>query len=546
MFPGTTRRARWGVLLLLVALVGSLLVGTSVPVVGQDREPGEQATYSACVGSATESSGFNDVTWYPAAARAAIDCLAHYNITHGTSTGDFDPGGEVTRWQMALFLVRAAGPAGIEIPRPSDQGFRDVGGLGGNVRDAIDQLAQLEITKGTTESRFSPHSVVTRRQMAQFLARFLEAAPVGPGGVDIKDVEPDDDEYFQDLRSVPRGVHEVIATLFEMGVTTGTSSTRFSPDEPVTRAQMALFITRALAHTGARPAGLTLQAAGRTVTAGDEADFAISVRDGSHRPVPDTPVDLLYASSRREAFDANGKCSTGVGAEVGDQPCVIDVNDDTTDAYGNVAYEFFVDADLDEDLILWAWTGDLFDEFDLDTTVYVSVEFGTVKPATHFLLTDDLHPEAIKVPYGRSVTFTLQLVDEDGEPVAQEGVEIEISTGEERGGTAGRPRTRSYYTDSEGEVQFSYQIRDPGSRAGGDDTDLTIEVLDSSNLRIIDKSAVGVVGDDQRAGMQLALVQRGQSTQRCGARTAHRISSRHRRGPGRREPGDRHPRRSVR
>ena len=95
MFPGTTRRARWGVLLLL-ALVGSLLFGTAVPVVGQDRAPSEQATYSACVGSATESSGFNDVAWYPAAARAAIDCLAHYNITHGTSTGDFDPGGEVT------------------------------------------------------------------------------------------------------------------------------------------------------------------------------------------------------------------------------------------------------------------------------------------------------------------------------------------------------------------------------------------------------------------------------------------------------------------
>ena len=100
------------------------------------------------------------------------------------------------------------------------------------------------------------------------------------------------------------------------------------------------------------------------------------------------------------------------------------------------------------------------------------------------------------------MTFTLQLVDEDGEPAAQEGVEIEISTGEERGGTADRPRTRSYYTDSEGEVQFSYQIRDPGSRAGGDDTHLTIEV-DSSVLGIIDKSAVGVVGDNQRVSSRL-------------------------------------------
>ncbi|WP_420612004.1 hypothetical protein [Candidatus Spongiisocius sp.] len=33
-------------------------------------------------------------------------------------------------------------------------------------------------------------------------------------------------------------------------------------------------------------------------------------------------------------------------------------------------------------------------------------------------MTDDLHPEAKKVMYGDSVTFTFQLVDEDGKPVA--------------------------------------------------------------------------------------------------------------------------------
>ena len=498
MFLDPARRARWG-LLVLVALVGSLLLGASVPVAGADRDAENPAVYSACVGPAIDPAGFTDVARYPAAAEAAINCLAHYGITQGTATGDFDPDGEVTRWQMALFLVRAAGPAGIVVPHPSNQGFRDIGGLAGYIRVAINQLADLEITKGTTKSSFSPHSVVTRRQMAQFLARFLEAAPVGPGGVDIEDVELEEEEYFEDLKDLRRDVHGVIATLFEMGVTTGTSSTRFSPDDPVTRAQMALFITRALAHTNARPSGLTLQTADETATAGDKAELGISVRDSNHRPVPDTPVDLFHASSRKEVFDSQGRCSGRVSAQSGDLPCAIDVDDETTDEDGNVIYEVFVDEDLDEDLILWAWAGDQYDEFDLDTTPYVSVEFSTVKAATHFLLTDDLHPEADKVPYGRSVTFSLRLVDEDEEPVAQEGVEIEIRTEEERDGTARGRRTHIYFTDSAGEVQFTYHIRDPGSRANHDDTYLTIGVLDSSNLRIIDKSAVGVVGDDQRA-----------------------------------------------
>ena len=116
--------------------------------------------------------------------------------------------------------------------------------MAGATWDAINQLAALGITEGTTRSTFSPHRVVNRRQMAQFLARFLDVAPVGEGGVDIDDVRPDD-EHFRDIRRLPRDPYEAVLALFEMGVTTGTSATLFSPNEPVTRAQMARFITRA-------------------------------------------------------------------------------------------------------------------------------------------------------------------------------------------------------------------------------------------------------------------------------------------------------------
>ena len=178
---------------------------------------------------------------------------------------------------------------GIEAPRASDQGFTDLGGLQSTTRNAINQLADLGITKGKSASTFSPHGVVTRKQMALFLARFLEVAPVGVGGFDIGDVYSDDDE-FRDIGNFPRVTHEAILKLFEMGVTTGTSATRFSPDQPVTRAQMALFITRMLAHTNARPAGITIQALETTVFAGTDAELVISIRDRHHEPVVDASV----------------------------------------------------------------------------------------------------------------------------------------------------------------------------------------------------------------------------------------------------------------
>ena len=155
----------------------------------------------------------------------------------------YSPRDGVSRRQMALFLIRAARPAGIELPDPSDQGFRDIGDLPRPPGDAINQLAELGITDGKTTRTYAPDQIVSRRQMAKFLAHFLELAPVGEGGVDIEDVYADDGA-FEDLGDLSLSLYRAVSELYEMGVIEGTSDTRFSPGRPVTRAQMALFITR--------------------------------------------------------------------------------------------------------------------------------------------------------------------------------------------------------------------------------------------------------------------------------------------------------------
>ena len=91
------------------------------------------------------------------------------------------------------------------------------------------------VTKGTSETTFSPERVCTRAQAITFLWRaFGEPAPAG------------DRNPFTD---VPAGSYYDRATLWalEQGVTAGTSAKalRFSPDRPCTCAEILTFIWRA-------------------------------------------------------------------------------------------------------------------------------------------------------------------------------------------------------------------------------------------------------------------------------------------------------------
>ena len=475
----------------VVILVAALLAGSALPVVARNGEADELPRYSACVGPALESAGFRDISTYSNDTEDAINCLAHYGITIGTSQGYFSPRDGISRAQMALFLIRAAGPVGVELPVPSDQGFRDIGTYPRYFRDAINQLAELRVTNGKTASTFDPKGLVTRRQMVKFLARFLDVAPVGEGGVDIDDVDPDDD-IFDDIDDLPLSYYRDIRVLYEMGIAYGATDDRFYPDRQVTRSQMALFVTRMLAHTNARPTGLTLQAEDELVTEGYIVEVVASVRDRSHRPVADVPVDLFSGAPRDDHFTNNGRCNDdNLTLEFGEYLCEIDVDDETTDGDGNLVY----DVQVDEGLILWAWTGDLRDDFDEDHNDYVSLDFVTTKPPVAFQVSNDLHPAAEKVRFGQRVDFTFQLVDRDGDPVDEEDVDITVESEETLEGRVTNHRTRIYSTDSSGRVELTFPL---GRFRPVDDDDvgvLDLIVDDSSGYDVIDVNGDPIQND---------------------------------------------------
>ena len=127
------------------------------------------------------------------------------------------PAGQVT-------VTAAFAPAAEQSP------FRDVS-ASDYYYDAVKWAAEEGITSGTSADLFSPSAPCTRAQMVTFLWRAAGSPSVG-GTLTFTDVS--EDAYYA----------PAVRWAASVGVTSGTSADRFSPDDPCTRGQMAAFLYR--------------------------------------------------------------------------------------------------------------------------------------------------------------------------------------------------------------------------------------------------------------------------------------------------------------
>ena len=305
---------------------------------------------TACVGPALRNYGFEDVRGL---STHAINCIAYYGITVGRTPTRYSPDEVVPRWQMALFLYRAAIPAGITLPAVQDQGFVDISDRSLRDRNAINLVAQLGIIPGRGDT-FDPHGEITRADMALMLDSFLGLVTVGEGGTVRDSVEPDL-TLFEDIADLSGREQLAIRRIFEMGVTRGTSTVSYEPAGLVTRVQMAQFLARMLAHTIARPIGVTIQADPSTLQDG-RVDVVVSVRDDRYGPVESARVDLFNVARVRDAFLDDGTCSGKVHTiGTGTQVCVIDSNDPVTGSHGDSR----ISTDYRPGTVVFGWEGEL-------------------------------------------------------------------------------------------------------------------------------------------------------------------------------------------
>lgn len=168
---------------------------------------------------------FRDVTGGPHAPAIKAIALAH--VTQGCTTELYCPSRQITRAQMATLVVRAR-----DLPQTGRSYFTDVSRS--PHAGAINALAAAGITGGCGGGRFCPDEPVSRGQMATFLDRAWDLpAPL------LSLLDP-----FTDIAtSVHRAAIKAVA---RAGITLGCGDGQYCPTEPVSRAEMASFLARAL------------------------------------------------------------------------------------------------------------------------------------------------------------------------------------------------------------------------------------------------------------------------------------------------------------
>ncbi|MCZ0940820.1 MAG: S-layer homology domain-containing protein, partial [Caldilineaceae bacterium] len=114
--------------------------------------------------------------------------------------------------------------------------FEDVPSRHTNAGD-IDCIAYYGITRGTSETTYSPLMSVNREHMALFLVRLANR-------VGIEVASDPSDPGFTDTGDLSEESQTAIAQLADLGITQGTSTSTYSPADNVSRAHMALFIAR--------------------------------------------------------------------------------------------------------------------------------------------------------------------------------------------------------------------------------------------------------------------------------------------------------------
>jgi hypothetical protein len=172
--------------------------------------------------------------------------MLNFDITAGCGSNNYCPDSPVTRAQMAVFILKSMGQA----PAAACSGaqFADVNAsmLGGGATGEtfckyIEKFASLGITSGCGNNNFCPQSNITRSQMAVFIMKALMEQPAASCM----------GNSFNDVNAALLGGGEMgaifckyIERFATLGITSGCGNGNYCPADSVSRAQMAVFLTK--------------------------------------------------------------------------------------------------------------------------------------------------------------------------------------------------------------------------------------------------------------------------------------------------------------
>jgi sugar lactone lactonase YvrE len=169
---------------------------------------------------------------------AAVNLLAQHGITAGCGSNNYCATQNVTREQMAIFMVRAIEGSDNFTFAPTSY-FADVPS-GAPGFKWIQKMFELGITGGCSNvngvRNYCPNDNIPRNQMAIFLMRVrygTAGAPDFPATPYFTDEPATDTTYFKWIQRMKLD-----------GITGGCSTSTYCPGSPVIRGDMAIFVMR--------------------------------------------------------------------------------------------------------------------------------------------------------------------------------------------------------------------------------------------------------------------------------------------------------------
>ena len=128
-------------------------------------------------------------------------------------------------------------PAAPEIMKACPGDSAPAAGFTDTTSTDVDCIKMFGITTGKTATTYDPTGTISRQDMARYIHRMFTATGLAAAGTTAVPV-------FTDTAHVAADGLAAIAALASHGITLGTTATTFSPDDNVTRAQMATFLKR--------------------------------------------------------------------------------------------------------------------------------------------------------------------------------------------------------------------------------------------------------------------------------------------------------------
>ena len=165
---------------------------------------------------------FSDVPSSKHYAEAVYE-LADRKIIGGYPDGTFKPGNSITRGQAAAIIAKMIGLDTTDVKNP---GFKDVSTANGYYK-AIAAMAQEGFINGYGDGSYGPNDPIKRGQMASILVKAFDLPR------EVPNIYP-----FEDIWN-SQSHRSNILIIYQLGITSGTSPTTFSPNAAITRGQAA-------------------------------------------------------------------------------------------------------------------------------------------------------------------------------------------------------------------------------------------------------------------------------------------------------------------